>query len=86
MVAASEPFYGVPIVTGGNPAGTSEKPRLHSIFNVLGMWCVADCGHLSLHAAARHGGLISAWVCMIAHNLLLFVLFGVHYLTGRWKK
>ena len=30
-------------------------------------------------------GLISAWACMIAHNLLLFVLFTIHYLRGKWN-
>ena len=30
-------------------------------------------------------GLISAWACMIAHNLLLFGMFMAYYLTGRWN-
>jgi len=30
-------------------------------------------------------GLISAWACMIAHNLLLFVLFMTCYVTGSWN-
>ena len=29
-------------------------------------------------------GLISAWACMIAHNLTLFVCFGICYLKGKW--
>ena len=29
-------------------------------------------------------GLIAAWGCMIGHNMLLFVFFVWHYLTGRW--
>jgi hypothetical protein len=29
--------------------------------------------------------LVAAWACMIAHNLLLFVLFTIHYLRGRWN-
>ena len=30
-------------------------------------------------------GLISAWGCMIGHNLLLFILFAGHYLSGKWN-
>ena len=31
------------------------------------------------------GGLIVAWGCMIAHNMLLFVLLMVCYLRGSWN-
>ena len=30
-------------------------------------------------------GLVSAWACMIAHNLLLFALFLVDYLRKSWN-
>ena len=30
-------------------------------------------------------GLVSAWACMIGHNLLLFILFGLYYAGGRWN-
>ena len=30
-------------------------------------------------------GLVSAWACMIAHNLLLFVLFLLDYLRKTWN-
>ena len=30
-------------------------------------------------------GLVSAWACMIAHNLLMFTMFLTYYLTGRWN-
>ena len=70
MVAVSEPFYGVPIVIEGMMQGLG-KTKAPFFF-----LCTQILG----------GNLISAWGCMIAHNLLLFVLFGVHYLTGRWKK
>lgn len=30
-------------------------------------------------------GLVSAWACMIAHNLFLFVLFLICYLRGVWN-
>ena len=84
MVAISEPFYGVPIIIEGMMQGLG-KTKAPFLFNVLGMWCVRIAGTF-LCTQVLGGNLISAWGCMIAHNLLLFVLFGVHYLTGRWKK
>ena len=84
MVAVSEPFYGVPIVIEGMMQGLG-KTKAPFFFNVLGMWCIRIAGTF-LCTQMLGGNLISAWGCMIAHNLLLFVLFGVHYLTGRWKK
>jgi hypothetical protein len=29
-------------------------------------------------------GLVSAWACMIAHNMMLFVAFVIYYFAGRW--
>jgi len=28
---------------------------------------------------------VSAWACMIAHNMLLFVLFMIAYVRGTWN-
>lgn len=84
MVAVSEPFYGVPIVIEGMMQGLG-KTTIPFFFNVLGMWCVRIAGTF-LFTQFLGGTLISAWGCMIAHNLLLFVLFGTYYLTGRWKR
>jgi len=30
-------------------------------------------------------GLTSAWGCMILHNLVLFVLFVINYIRGKWN-
>ena len=30
-------------------------------------------------------GLISAWACMISHNLLLFTMFCFYYRSGKWN-
>ena len=30
-------------------------------------------------------GLVAAWACMIAHNLLLFLLLLTYCLRGRWN-
>ena len=83
MVAVSEPFYGVPIVIEGIMQGAG-KTVTPFIFNVLGMWCVRIVGTFICTQLLGYG-LIAAWACMIGHNILLFVLFIVHYATGRWK-
>lgn len=82
MVAISEPFYGVPIVLEGMMQGVGQTiPPF--IFNVAGMWGARIVGTF-ICTQILGFGLISAWGCMIAHNLLLFLLFGIHYLTGKW--
>ena len=83
MVAVSEPFYGVPIVVEGIMQGAG-KTITPFIFNVLGMWCVRIVGTF-ICTQLLGLGLVAAWACMIGHNVLLFVLFIVHYATGRWK-
>lgn len=83
MVAVSEPFYGVPIVVEGIMQGAG-KTVTPFIFNVLGMWCVRIVGTFFCTQILGYG-LVSAWACMIGHNILLFALFIVHYATGRWK-
>lgn len=83
MVAISEPFYGVPIVLEGIMQGVG-KTVAPLIFNLLGMWGVRIAGTY-ICTQLLGLGLISAWACMIGHNMLLFLLFTVHYLTGRWN-
>ena len=79
MVALSEPFYGIPIVVEGMMQGRGQT-RLPLIFNVICMWGVRIVG--TWICTQRLGlGLVSAWGCMIAHNLTLFFLFGYYYLT-----
>ena len=82
MVALSEPFYGVSIVIEGmlQGAGRTKAPF---VFNILGMWGVRIVG--TFICIRYFGlGLVAAWGCMISHNLVLFVLFARHYLSGRW--
>ena len=76
IVAVTEPFYGVSIVTEGmlQGAGLTFRPFL---FNVIGMWGVRILGTA---ICIRLGfGLISAWCCMIAHNMLLLLLLRIYY-------
>ncbi len=83
MVALSEPFYGIPIVIEGMMQGVG-KTVAPFIFNIIGMWCVRIAGTFVCTQLLGYG-LVSAWACMIAHNLLLCILFSIHYLRGRWK-
>ena len=80
MVALSEPFYGVPIVVEGMMLGAGQT-RLPLIFNVSCMWGVRIVGTF-ICTRLLGLGLVSAWGCMIAHNLTLFFLFGFCFL--RW--
>ena len=83
MVAVSEPFYGVPIVIEGIMQGIGNTTAPF-VYNVLGMWGVRIVGTFICTQLLGYG-LISAWACMIGHNLLLFVLFTRQYLSGKWK-
>ena len=77
MVAVSEPFYGVPIVLEGIMQGMGRTVPPF-VYNILGMWCVRIAGTF-VCTQILSLGLVSAWACMIGHNLLLFVLFTVHF-------
>ena len=83
MVAVSEPFYGFSIIIEGMMQGVG-KTRQPFIFNILGMWVVRIVGTF-ICTQMLGFGLVSAWACMIAHNLLLFVLFLITYLRGGWN-
>jgi putative MATE family efflux protein len=83
MVAVSEPFFGISIILEGMLLGLGKtiKPFL---YNIIGMWGIRIVG--TYICTQIFGlGLVSAWACMIAHNLLLCTLFLIHYLSGRWN-
>lgn len=83
MVAISEPFYGVSIIIEGIMQGVGETVTPFR-YNILGMWGIRIVG---TYLCTQIGGmgLVSAWACMITHNLLLFVLFLIHYKRGKWN-
>ena len=83
MVAVSEPFYGYSIIIEGMMQGVG-KTRQPFIYNVAGMWLVRIVGTW-ICTQMLGMGLVSAWACMIAHNLLLFVLFLISYVRGTWN-
>ena len=83
MVACSEPVFGVSLVIEGmmQGAGRTVAPF---IFNMIGMWGVRILGTF-ICIRLLSMGLVSAWACMIGHNLLLFALFLGYYLKGNWN-
>ena len=83
MVALSEPCYGFSIIIEGMMLGVGNT-REPFAYNILGMWGVRIVGTF-LCTTFFAGGLVAAGGCMIAHNLLLFVLFLICYLRGRWN-
>lgn len=83
MVAFSEPFYGFSIIIEGMMQGVG-KTKEPFIYNVLGMWLIRNAGTLfCIHLLGL--GLISAWGCMILHNMLVFALFLITYCKGSWN-
>lgn len=83
MVAVSEPFYGFSIIIEGFMMGVG-KTKAPFVYNIIGMWLVRIVGTL-ICTQFLGLGLISAWACMITHNLLLFVLFLICYVRGVWN-
>ena len=83
MVALSEPFYGVAIIIEGMMQGMGNTV-MPFVFSITGMWGIRIVGTF-LCTQLMGMGLISAWACMIAHNMLLFTAFLICYLTGKWN-
>ncbi len=83
MVAVSEPFYGFSIIVEGMMQGVG-KTKAPFVYNIIGMWGIRIVGTF-ICTQLLSMGLVSAWACMIAHNLLLFVLFLIAYMRGTWN-
>ena len=83
MVAVSEPFYGFSIIVEGLMLGVG-KTKEPFVYNVLGMWCVRIVGTF-ICTQLLGFGLVSAWACMIGHNLLIFALYLIAYIRGTWN-
>ncbi|MBQ8504483.1 MAG: MATE family efflux transporter [Clostridia bacterium] len=78
MVALSEPIYGVSIIIEGMLQGEGNT-KTPFVFNIIGMWGIRIVGTF-ICTSLLSMGLISAWGCMIGHNVLLFLMFTVYYL------
>lgn len=82
MVALSEPFYGVSIIVEGMMQGVG-RTKMPFVFNIIGMWGIRIVGTY-ICTQILGLGLVAAWGCMIAHNMLLFLLFSGSFLRGQW--
>ena len=83
MVAVSEPVYGVAVVLEGIFQGVGDTMYAFGC-NICGMWGVRVLGTF-VTVRMMGFGLQAAWACMIAHNVLLFILFSLRYRSGRWN-
>ena len=83
MVAVTEPFYGVSIIVEGMMQGVG-KTRAPFVYNIIGMWGIRIVGTFLCTQMLGYG-LVSAWACMIAHNMLMFCLFLMNYIRGSWN-
>lgn len=83
MVAVSEPFYGASIVIEGMMHGLG-KTTIPFITNIVGMWLIRILGTF-IATQVFDFGLVGAWACMILHNLMLFAVFFLFYITGKYN-
>lgn len=83
LVALSEPFYGVAIIIEGMMQGMGNTV-LPFVFSITGMWGIRIVGAM-ICTQFLGMGLVSAWVCMIVHNMALFGAFLFCYFTGIWN-
>lgn len=84
MVALSEPIYGVSIIIEGMLQGEGNT-KIPFVFNIIGMWGIRIVGTF-ICIDFLSMGLVSAWGCMIGHNVLLFVMFTSYYLLKNKKQ
>ena len=83
MVALSEPFYGFSIIIEGFLQGVGNT-KMPFIYNIVGMWGIRIVGTF-ICTTFFATGLVSAWACMIAHNMFLFAVFLISYIRGSWN-
>ncbi len=81
MVAVSEPFYGVSIIIEGMMQGMGNTVMPFAC-NIAGMWGIRILGTF-LCIGLWDMGLVSAWTCMIGHNLMLFAVFV--FMLASWR-
>jgi len=82
MVAISEPFYGVSIIIEGMMQGMGNT-LIPFCCNIAGMWGIRIVGTY-ICTQLLSMGLVSAWACMIGHNLMLFAAFLFLCISGRY--
>lgn len=83
MVAVSEPFFAFSIIVEGFMQGVG-RTKAPFVYNIIGMWGVRIVGTFVLTQLLGMG-LVAAWGCMIAHNMLLFVLYVRCHIKKLWN-
>ncbi len=83
MVSVTEPFFGAAIILEGMMLGVGNTVAPF-VYNIIGMWVVRIGGTFVFTVLLGYG-LVSAWICMIVHNLVLFTLFLARYLRRKWN-
>lgn len=83
MVAVTEPIYGIAVILEGIFQGVGDT-KYTFFCNLLGMWGMRIVGTF-ICIRFLGLGLVSAWACMIAHNIVLGTLLMVRYLRGTWN-
>ena len=82
LVALSEPFYGVSIIVEGMMQGMGNTV-IPFICNISGMWGIRIV-FTFICTQLLHQGLLAAWGCMVAHNLLIFAVYAFLASTGKY--
>ena len=83
MVAVTEPLYGIAVLLEGIFMGVGDTMYAFCC-NIVGMWGVRVLGTAILVRGFGYG-LTAAWGAMIAHNILLCILFALRYRRQRWN-
>lgn len=83
MVSVTEPVYGIAIILIGIFQGVGDTGWIF-IFDISCMWGIRVLGTF-ICVYLFHMGLISAWACMIAHNVFLWMLLTLRYFKGKWN-
>ena len=83
MVAVTEPLYGIAVVLEGIFMGVGDT-MYPFCCNIAGMWGVRVLGTAIL-VRCFGLGLTAAWGAMIAHNIMLCLLFAIHYKGEKWN-
>lgn len=83
MVAVSEPFYGFSIIVEGFMQGVG-RTKAPFVYNIIGMWGVRIIGTF-IFTQLLGMNLVAAWGCMIAHNMLLFILYVRCHVKKLWN-
>ncbi|WP_341472552.1 MATE family efflux transporter [Clostridium thermarum] len=84
IVAVSEPMFGALIILEGifNGVGDTKASFFPSVVSMWGIRIVSTYICVSLLGF----GLNSVWICMVADNVLRFILLLIRFISGRWKR